>query len=130
MLISETGRILYWGGGMPSALIHRQSGTIDYLPSTHMPLGVLSAQEFDVDLEESILNNGDTLIIFSDGVLELKNSEDIMLGDDQLRSIIASSYKEESLITAQNKAEQSLVKYLGESIQLDDITLVAIRNSH
>ncbi len=130
MLISDRGRILYWGGGMPNALIRRKNGQMDSLPSMHMPLGVLSAKEFDVDLEESVLHDGDTLVVLSDGVLELKNSEGLMLGDTNMRAIIERSYEEKSLLVAQRKAEKELIDYLGESTQLDDITLVAIRNAH
>lgn len=129
MLMTQGGEITYWGGGMPNAFIRRASGSVDYLQSNHMPLGILSANEFEADLQSNKLNAGDTLIIVSDGVLELKNCDDVMLGDNQAKTLISNAYAEKSLITAQQITERKLAEYLGESEQLDDITLVALRST-
>ncbi|MBD5772042.1 fused response regulator/phosphatase [Marinomonas colpomeniae] len=130
ILITANGNITYWGGGMPNALILRQSGVIDDLRSDHMPLGVLSAYEFEDDLKSDALENGDTLVIVSDGVLELKNHYNNMLGNDQVRTFVSNAYAEKDLMEAQKIIEKKLTDYLGESEQLDDITLVALRNTH
>jgi serine phosphatase RsbU (regulator of sigma subunit) len=129
ILMTQSGDIVYWGGGMPNALIRRSNGSVDYLQSNHMPLGILSAREFEADLQSNKLNAGDTLIIVSDGVLELKNCYDEMLGDNQAKTIISNAYAEKSLISAQQITERKLAEYLGESEQLDDITLVALRST-
>jgi serine phosphatase RsbU (regulator of sigma subunit) len=129
ILMTPGGDIAYWGGGMPNAFIRRSNGSVDYLQSNHMPLGILSGSEFEADLQSNKLNAGDTLIIVSDGVLELKNCHDEMLGDNQARVIISNAYAEKSLISAQQITERKLAEYLGESEQLDDITLVALRST-
>lgn len=129
MLMTQGGEITYWGGGMPNAFIRRSNGSVDYLQSNHMPLGILSVNEFEADLQSNKLNAGDTLIIVSDGVLELKNCHDVMLGDDKAKALISRIYAENSLIAAQQKIEVELAEYQGESEQLDDITLVALRST-
>jgi two-component system, HptB-dependent secretion and biofilm response regulator len=129
ILMTPGGDIAYWGGGMPNAFIRRSNGSVDYLQSNHMPLGILSGSEFEADLQSNKLNAGDTLIIVSDGVLELKNCHDEMLGDNQARVIISNAYAEKSLISAQQITERKIAEYLGESEQLDDITLVALRST-
>ncbi|NLV00562.1 fused response regulator/phosphatase [Marinomonas sp. UCMA 3892] len=128
ILMTQEGEITYWGGGMPNAFIRRSNGLVDYLHSNHMPLGILSASEFEADLQNNKLNAGDTLVIVSDGVLELKNCSEEMLGDKKVKNLISNAYAEKSLITAQQIIEQQLAEYLGESEQLDDITLVALRS--
>ncbi|MGO2511595.1 SpoIIE family protein phosphatase [Marinomonas polaris] len=128
ILMTQEGEITYWGGGMPNAFIRRSNSSVDYLQSNHMPLGILSATEFEADLQSNKLNAGDTLIIVSDGVLELKNCHEEMLGDNKVKTLISNAYAEKSLITAQQIIEQQLAEYLGESEQLDDITLVALRS--
>ena len=128
ILMTQEGEITYWGGGMPNAFIRRSNSSVDYLQSDHMPLGILSATEFEADLQSNKLNAGDTLIIVSDGVLELKNCHEEMLGDNKVKTLISNAYSEKSLITAQQIIEQQLAEYLGESEQLDDITLVALRS--
>ena len=129
ILMTPSGEFTYWGGGMPNAFIRRGNGTFDYLCSKHMPLGILPTREFDADLQHNTLCLGDTLIIVSDGVLELKNDQNEMLGDDNVKALIASSYAEKNLILAQQITEKKLTEYRGESVQLDDITLVALRST-
>ncbi|MBR7888435.1 SpoIIE family protein phosphatase [Marinomonas sp. A79] len=129
ILMSKDGHLLYWGGGMPNALIRRSDASIDYLQSSHMPLGILPANEFEADLHSHYLNPGDTLIIVSDGVLELKNPQGDMLGDDKVERLITEAYANKDLILAQQKTERVLAEYRGDAAQLDDITLVALRSS-
>ena len=130
ILIAPNGEITYWGGGMPNAFIRRACGEIDYLRSNHMPLGILSVSEFEADMQNNTLNAGDTLVIVSDGVLELKNSRNEMFGDDRVKALISKSYAEKSLMLAQKMTEKKLTEYRGEYEQLDDITLVALRNEY
>ena len=129
VLVTTNGEIFYWGGGMPNAFIHRSDGGLNYLRSKHMPLGILPEREFDADIQNDQLDEGDTLVIMSDGVLELKNISEKMLGNDGVEAIINTAYAEKSLITAQKTAEKKLAEYQGESIQLDDITLLALRRT-
>lgn len=129
VLITQDGEINYWGGGMPDAFIRRSNGEVDFLQSLHMPLGILCVNEFDAKLQKNKLNVGDTLVIVSDGVLELKNCQDVMLGDIQMRELISNVYADTSLILAQQEIERKLAEYKGDSEQLDDITLVALRSS-
>lgn len=128
ILMTPSGGLSYRGGGMPDAFIRRVDGTFDYLHSSHMPLGILPTREFEAGLQKNKLDAGDTLVIVSDGVLELKNCQDEMLGDDQVKALILNSYAEKNLIMAQLAVEKQLAEYRGESVQLDDITLVALRS--
>jgi len=130
ILMSSNGKIEYWGGGMPNAFIRRESGAVDYLQSNHMPLGVLPFTEFEDNFKSDSLNAEDTLIIVSDGVLELKNDNGKMLGNSEVERLILESYAEKSLLEAQKITVHKLTEYLGDSLQLDDITLVALRNTH
>jgi serine phosphatase RsbU (regulator of sigma subunit) len=130
MLISAVGEIHYWGGGMPNALIRRANGKIEHLQSNHMPLGVLASNEFEAGLQSGLLNEGDTLVIVSDGVLELKNIQKNMLGEERTKALVSHFYAEKNLVTAQKGIEKELIEYLGESEQLDDITLVALRTAY
>jgi serine phosphatase RsbU (regulator of sigma subunit) len=129
ILMYPTGELHYWGGGMPNAFIRRGSGKLDHLQSTHMPLGVLSATEFESDTRDEQLNKEDTLVIVSDGVLELKNCRNEMLGETHSEFLISSCYGAKDLVKAQKVMEMELSDFRGSSVQLDDITLVALRNT-
>ncbi len=129
LLISPNGEVTYWGGGMPNAYIQRNDGRFEYLHSLHMPLGILGVSEFEVNLNSIMLHPNDTLIIVSDGVLELKNSSNEMLGEDRVKELISEAYPNTPLVVAQLTVEKKLAEYRKESLQMDDITLVSLRNA-
>lgn len=130
ILINSNGEMQYWGGGMPNAVIRRAAGQVQTLASMHMPLGVLPSSEFESILQSEKLCEGDTLVIVSDGVLELKNYQGLMLGEGQVHKLILEAYHEESLLVAQARVEKELMEHLGASEQFDDITLVSLRRAN
>lgn len=68
----ESGRLLYANAGHPHPLLMRVSGDIIQLPSYDQqpPIGVYS--EIDYITRELDLNPGDTLICYTDGVIEAR----------------------------------------------------------
>lgn len=127
ILIQPNGELSYWGGGMPNAYILRTNGDLDYIRSMHMPLGILGASEFENSLGVTGIAKGDTLVIATDGVLELKNDSGEMLGAEKMETLVTSCYKHLDLTQAQNNIKNKLFEFQGRSEQVDDITLVAIR---
>ncbi|MFT6777025.1 MAG: hypothetical protein ACJAV1_000938 [Paraglaciecola sp.] len=53
----------------------------------HMSLGILEADEFESEVECYQMELGDRLVAFSDGVVELKNKDKMMLGDTVLSEL-------------------------------------------
>lgn len=129
ILIRPSGEIEYWGGGMPNGYLRRANNTVEYIRSQHMPLGILSVNEFEATTETAYLGDQDTLIVASDGIVELKNSDNQMLGATAMEDLVMSAYAEQDLSQAQCVMEAHLAAFQGTSEQLDDITLVAIRNA-
>jgi serine phosphatase RsbU (regulator of sigma subunit) len=72
---------LCWGsGGHPPALLISPSGELRQLESCGTVLGVLEDTVPRNDGEELKLSVGDRLMLYSDGLLEVWNCEDEMLG--------------------------------------------------
>jgi DNA-binding response OmpR family regulator len=127
ILIRPSGVIEYWGGGMPNGYIRRADNSVDYIASSHMPLGILGVNEFETSIEIAHIDELDTLVIASDGIVELKNADHEMLGSNAMEALVVSSYADQDLAKAQETMEAHLAAFQGKSEQLDDITLVAIR---
>jgi len=70
--VNETGkRAIIWQGGMPDFYVQRQFDKSVYeVSSHHMSLGILPPSEFDSDCSILELEEGDTLTLFSDGLIE------------------------------------------------------------
>jgi len=110
--------------GGPEVLLIHENGAYEYLKSAGLPLGLMS----DVDYEEfsAEFHQGDSLLIFSDGAVEVKNADGKMLGAHGLIEILKSQdYPQSSL--QMETLEEALLKY-SNSIRLDDdLTIIEVR---
>jgi sigma-B regulation protein RsbU (phosphoserine phosphatase) len=64
----NTRTLRYANCGHPPPVIARASGSLDFLESTALPLGIM--EQFQPAIAETTLAPGDTLIVFSDGATE------------------------------------------------------------
>jgi DNA-binding response OmpR family regulator/anti-sigma regulatory factor (Ser/Thr protein kinase) len=119
--INNTGKqIDVWNGGMPSLLLQDPSGKIvKRFASRHMSLGILESHEFESEVERYEMHFGDRLVAFSDGVVELENEQNVMLGDEGIEEWLKSQpdINVEGIIG-------KVTEYLGSMQRNDDITLV------
>jgi DNA-binding response OmpR family regulator/anti-sigma regulatory factor (Ser/Thr protein kinase) len=119
--INNTGKqIDVWNGGMPSLFLQSPNGKIlKRFESRHMSLGILEADEFESEVERYEMEFGDRLVAFSDGVVELENQYNEMLGDEGIEKwfIDQPDIRVKDVI---NKATE----YLGDMQRNDDITIV------
>ncbi|MBL4630492.1 MAG: fused response regulator/phosphatase, partial [Paraglaciecola sp.] len=119
--INHTGRQLnIWNGGMPTLLLQDTSGKIiKRFEARHMSLGILESHEFESEVERYEMNFGDRLVAYSDGVVELENERNEMLGDEGIENWL-SSQPDISVDGIINKATE----YLGGMERKDDVTVV------
>jgi serine phosphatase RsbU (regulator of sigma subunit) len=122
-LLEHTGRLHYVNAGHCPPLIVRQSGAIEALAATAMPVGLMESAEFEV--AETSLGAGDKIVIYTDGVTEAQNLQGEFLGRQRLRQVVTEHHGESC--QALHDAVQSAVASFTESApQADDITLVVI----
>lgn len=75
ILDTKTGKLEYSGAGHPPAVIRRKDGSIEFMDSNQPPLGIQKSQSFDE--MRSVLNDGDKIILYTDGILEARKGKDI-----------------------------------------------------
>ncbi|MBL4868347.1 MAG: fused response regulator/phosphatase [Pseudomonadales bacterium] len=113
---------IVWTGGLPDAYIITATGDICHqLRSDHMPLGVLEDNEFEVDVHILKLEEGSSLFISTDGLIEAVNEEDAMFGEDRLISLLT----EEQQCTI-NDIVATHETFMGSATPDDDVTLLRI----
>ncbi|WP_345415278.1 PP2C family protein-serine/threonine phosphatase [Halioxenophilus aromaticivorans] len=114
-----------WVGGMNDIyMVEPSSKASQVIPSQHMPIGILTNEEFDSTSKEYDLASGARIFAYTDGVIEFQDPEGEMFGEDRLREAIEE--QEESLI------ETVLVRlddFKKGCEQRDDITLVEINTA-
>jgi len=69
-------RIKLWNGGLLDVLLKKNDGRVLPFESLHLPLGILSAEEFNAEYVECDMKVGERVYLFSDGIVDLKDRED------------------------------------------------------
>ncbi|WP_439889025.1 fused response regulator/phosphatase [Pseudomonas sp. MBLB4123] len=111
-----------WSGGLPDGYLQRGAGGERIpLASRHLPLGILDAPSFDDAYEVYPLELGDRIILLSDGVLEARDGEGQLFGEERLLGVFAESPEPQHIFT---NIQQALTRFRGE--QEDDVSLVEV----
>lgn len=111
-----------WMGGMPKNYWFSNDGELKGLiHSQHMPLGILENDKFNSLTQIFNVELEDKIYLYSDGIVEAKNSSGELFGDDRLKNILT-----ENLHDRFEKTLQSFVEFTGTDNQNDDVTLVEL----
>jgi len=120
----STNTLTLWNGGLPDALVVGKNGGIKKrLKSNHLPLGILSNDNINLDVEIAELDSDDRVYIYSDGVIESFNPDGEMFGQKRFDDFFNNNYCSENAI---EKIGKKLNEFRGNSPQKDDITLVEV----
>ncbi len=122
--MSATGRLEFLHAGHPSPLLIRKGQVSDLYLDGSLPIGLLEGAEFTAS--EALLEHGDTLVLFTDGIVEAENEQRELFGFERLREVTAAHAREpmESLQKAILGAVTEFARGAGQS---DDITLLIVQ---
>ncbi len=119
-----TRHLEYINAGHNSPVLRRANGGIDRLESSGLPLGITTDASFSsasVDLQP-----GDTLVLFTDGVVEAFNSAGEEFSDPRWIHVIRALPR----VSAQESLQQllrSVEDFVGATRQSDDITCLVLQ---
>jgi sigma-B regulation protein RsbU (phosphoserine phosphatase) len=85
----QTGELAYCNAGQPGALLLRRSGALESLQVGGPVLGALAQATFETG--HVTLQAGDTLVAFTDGVVECCNAKDEEFGTKRLAAAAAAA---------------------------------------
>ncbi len=110
---------------MPPLFIYKkQSNKVDELLLKGMPLGAI--KNFPYEIKETEISAGDTLLLFSDGLPELKNENEELFGYNRVNKLFKSvAEKQPEEIITKLKEEGS--KWVNDNDPDDDVTFVVIK---
>jgi serine phosphatase RsbU (regulator of sigma subunit)/putative methionine-R-sulfoxide reductase with GAF domain len=127
ILPPESGRIAFVNAGhMPPLLVRAADGTAEELRKHGMALGVLSGLQFEEQAAD--LAPGDTLILYTDGVVEACDAEQHMFGRGRLLEM-ACAHRTESAEELAGTINDAVAAFVGGTPQFDDFTLVVAKRS-
>jgi predicted ester cyclase len=120
----KSGSLTYANAGHDLPYLHR-NGDAEELRARGMPLGLMSGMGYEE--KETILNNGETALLYSDGLVEAHNPQGEMFGFPKLRALVAAHSAERAL---EDFLVEELYSFVGVGWeQEDDITLLTLQRS-
>ena len=121
-------KMTYVGAGHEYLLIYRSAtGQVESKPAGGVALGMVPDNSKLVKEQEVNLEDGDMIIVYTDGITEAKNDKGEMFGVERLIESIkkyAAQYGPEG-VTHHTAIDFS--QYVGDHEQEDDITLMVIK---
>jgi len=124
----EKGIIGCSANGHPFPLIAHKDGTVSEIATTGgYPLGVRDKQDFRII--EADFQQGDTLLLFTDGLPEQVNSEGEPWGYDRFQQAFGDLAKVGEADEVVDGLLERALKYAGDAVQEDDMTAVCIKVS-
>ena len=119
-------QIAVWNGWSPEVLCASTDGKIKKtFPSTHMPLGSLSREKFNAQLEFVNLDKGDKVYMYSDGFTESKNQQGDMFGVEGMKAAIEKTGANRK-VNIFDGIIQEINLFRKDCSQEDDLTLIEI----
>ncbi len=121
----STGKGVAANAGHEHPAIRRADGEFELSVYRHsLALGVMEDVPFAE--HEFKLNPGDTLFVYTDGVPEATNAEDVQYGTDRMLALL-NKYKNVPINELLIKLRNDIDKFAGDTPQFDDITMLSIK---
>jgi len=111
--------------GHPPVLVRRGNGSVDEIGSGSFPLGAMADAEYRED--RVVLDAGDVLVIYSDGLVESVNGAGDQFGWDRLRKVISSLNGAETANEIRDLLLREVWGFKDDAEQVDDVTMVIVR---
>jgi serine phosphatase RsbU (regulator of sigma subunit)/anti-sigma regulatory factor (Ser/Thr protein kinase) len=124
ILEPETGRLQYANAGHDLPY-HRHGNQVEEMRATGMPLGLMPDMRYEE--KETFLAPGDSILLYSDGLVEAHNADREMFSFPRLMQLVGESGGGTELI---DFLLAQLAAFTGQGWeQEDDVTLVALQRS-
>jgi serine phosphatase RsbU (regulator of sigma subunit)/anti-sigma regulatory factor (Ser/Thr protein kinase) len=121
VLEPETGRVVYANAGHNLPYVRTAGGVIE-LRATGLPLGLLAGMDYPE--HEAVLAPGESVLLYSDGIVEAHDQAGEMFGFPRLRELMAVERPAGELL---DHLREELRAFVGRGWeQEDDVTLVAL----
>jgi sigma-B regulation protein RsbU (phosphoserine phosphatase) len=116
--------LTYINAGHNTPILRRSAGTVERLTSGGLPLGIRAGASYENGTV--VLQAGDWLVIFTDGLVEAMNQRDQEYGEQRLLQVLnagATTAPDEML----RRIMSDVDAFVGPTPQHDDITCLLVR---
>jgi sigma-B regulation protein RsbU (phosphoserine phosphatase) len=121
---ADTGRVILSSAGHPAPLHwHKREESLTELNARGLPIGVID--DYRYEAESLILEPGDRLFVYSDGIVECPNPEGEQFGDERFKTFL-SGLAELPIGHIRAEIEKKLYQWRGRKEMPDDVSLLIL----
>jgi sigma-B regulation protein RsbU (phosphoserine phosphatase) len=117
-------RLTYVNAGHNDPILLRQLGFIERLTTGGLPLGIMKDANYFSG--ETVIQSGDLLATFTDGVIEAENNAEQEYGEHRFITMLNSGVMLPPAMLL-NRIMMDLDQFVGDASQHDDITCILLR---
>ena len=123
LILGDDGTMRWSNAGHCPAVLLRSSGDCEWLRSNSRPVGLFDDVVFSEDA--SLLQPGDKLVVYSDGITELRNAAGEQFGESRLGTAVADLAR---LGASQlfDALLERVREFAGDEPRTDDLTLLVL----
>ena len=121
----RNGKVLFANAGHNHPLVKHSDGTFEYLKS-RAGFVLAGMEGVRYRKNELVLEPGDAIYLYTDGVTEATDLNEELYGEDRLHSIL-EKYKDETMEVICSEIKKDVDLFAGEAPQFDDITMLALK---
>jgi sigma-B regulation protein RsbU (phosphoserine phosphatase) len=121
----EKGTLRYANTGHPHAYIITSEGTTRRLAALDPPLGMVDEPPAARTVRWT--RNNDLLVLFTDGVSDARDRNDIRLGEQRILEVILGSRKEPPAVILE-RVLSTVEEHTFGAVRRDDLTVVLVRS--
>jgi serine phosphatase RsbU (regulator of sigma subunit) len=126
-ILDIDGRLLrYVNAGHNPQFVVRRRGGIEALSSTGMPIALYAGHGYTE--ARTVLEAGDLLFFYTDGLVEAENEAGDMVGSERLQAMLVEEQARD-IGQVMRHVEQQVTQFRGKVELMDDATMMALRIS-
>lgn len=118
------GSCALWLGGLPDCYLLRANGELEVFQSNHVPIGVIDSKSFDDSTYQILMDHGDRLYLWSDGIHEARSVKEEMYGEARLKSLFEGNTPADELFEA---IRDDVIGHIRGGERDDDITMIELK---
>jgi sigma-B regulation protein RsbU (phosphoserine phosphatase) len=124
ILDTQRHTLKFSNAGHDSPYVLHMQKAVTRLQTGGVPLGML--EDFPYEEEEVQMHAGDLLVVYSDGVTEAWNPDEVEFGEQQLAEVL-QQHRDKAASDLVDSIIAAVKSHTGSAPQADDITLVVLK---
>jgi sigma-B regulation protein RsbU (phosphoserine phosphatase) len=126
ILDPDSGEVLYINCGHIPPLLQKANGSAQRLMPNGPAIGLLTAAQYTV--QQAQLAPGDTLLAYTDGITEARDTQGNLFGEKQLLPLVAE-HAQNSAVALLDTIEGAVREHTGDAAPSDDRAMLALRRN-